>query len=275
MLDNKTPKIILLPSNKRAFTDFGGHMDAEERKIWELYKRTGRKELQEQLVVKYLNLVHYLAHRLVSFSSPSLDRDDLYSAGVIGLLEAIERYDYEKNTEFKSYAMLRIKGAIIDEIRRFDWIPRSVRKKAKTLDITIHKLFSILNRMPTDEEIAAELDISVDEYYQLTDSLGSMFLFSIDATTESEDGSRDFSNALSDNYDSDAERHKEQLKDSLIESIQKLPEKERLVISLYYYENLNLKEIGHVMGVSESRVCQIHSSAVSKLRSLVNKDMQT
>jgi len=250
-------------------------MDVEERKIWELYKRTGRKELQEQLVNKYLNLVHYLAHRLVSFSGPSLDRDDLYSAGVIGLLEAIERYDFEKNTEFKSYAMLRIKGAIIDEIRRFDWIPRSVRKKAKTLDVTIHRLFSSLNRMPTDEEIATELDISVDEYYQLTDSLGSMFLFSIDATTEGEDSSRDFSNALSDGYDSDVERHKTQLKDGLIESIQKLPEKERLVISLYYYENLNLKEIGNVMGVSESRVCQIHSSAVSKLRSLVNKHMQS
>jgi len=246
-------------------------MDAEERKIWELYKRTGRRELQEKLVNKYLNLVHYLAHRLVSFSTPSLDRDDLYSAGVIGLLEAIERYDYEKNTEFKSYAILRIKGAIIDEIRRFDWVPRSVRKKSKMLDAAIHKLFAQLNRMPTDEEIATHLELSVEEYYQLTDSLGSLFLYSIDTVVENEDGSQDFSNSLSDNYDADVEREKADLKENLIESIQKLPEKERLVISLYYYENLNLKEIGAVMGVSESRVCQIHSAAVAKLRSLLTK----
>ena len=246
-------------------------MDLEEKKLWELYKRTGRSELQEKLVIKYLNLVHYLAHKLVSFSTPSLDRDDLYSAGVIGLLEAIERFDIEKNTEFKTYATLRVKGAIIDEIRRFDWVPRSVRKKSKMLDSTIHRLFSELHRLPTDEEIAEELELTMEEYYHLTDSLGPLFLFSIDNKTEADNGAQTYSELITDAYDIDIEKNKALLKQNLIESIQSLPERERLVISLYYYENLNLKEIGTVLEVSESRVSQIHSSAVNKLRSMIER----
>ena len=140
-------------------------MDSEEKKLWELYKKTGRSDLQEKIVLKYLNLVHYIANKLVSFSSPTLDKDDLYSAGIIGLLEAIERYDPEKNSEFKAYAGLRIKGSVIDEIRRFDWVPRSVRKKAKLLDSTIHRLFSELHRLPSDDEIAEELELTIEEYY--------------------------------------------------------------------------------------------------------------
>jgi RNA polymerase sigma factor for flagellar operon FliA len=246
-------------------------MDIEEKKLWELYKRTGRAELHEKLVVKYLNLVHFLAHRLVSFSTPTLDRDDLYSAGVIGLLEAIERFDPEKNVEFKSFASLRIKGAIIDEIRRFDWVPRSVRKKSKMLDGTVHKLFSVYNRMPTDEEIAYELEMSVEEYYQLTDSIGPLFLFSLDSSMDNEKGEGTFADNLSDEYDADVELSKAQMRENLKAGIQNLPEKERLVISLYYYENLNLKEIGSVLGVSESRVSQIHTSAISKLRAMMVK----
>ena len=246
-------------------------MDAEERKLWELYKSTGRPELQEKIVMKYLKLVHFLAHRLVSFSTPSLDRDDLYSAGVVGLLEAIERFDLSKNVTFKTFATLRIKGAIIDEIRRFDWVPRSVRKKSKMLDATIHKLFAVHDRLPTDQEIAEELELTMTEYYQLTDSIGPLYLSSLDGTIESEHGEQNYANALSDNFDMEVERNKEALKENLIESIQNLPEREKLVISLYYYENLNLKEIAAVMEVTESRVSQIHSSAISKLRAMLQK----
>jgi RNA polymerase sigma factor for flagellar operon FliA len=248
-------------------------MDIEEKKLWELYKRTGRSDLQEKIVLKYLNLVHFLSHRLVSFSTPGLDRDDLYSAGVIGLLEAIERFDLEKEVEFKSYATLRIKGAIIDEIRRFDWVPRSVRKKSKQLDATVHRLFSVHNRMPTDEEIAEELEMSVDEYYQLTDSIGPLFVMSLDSSFGDESSDLSYSDVMSDHYDADVEREKEKLKEALADGIGSLPEKERIVISLYYYENLNLKEIGAVLGVSESRVCQIHSSAIGKLRSVMVKKL--
>ena len=247
-------------------------MDIEERKLWELYKRTGRSELQEKIVERYLSLVHYLSHRLITFSTPTLDKEDLYSAGVIGLLEAIERFDLEKNVEFKSYATLRIKGAIIDEIRRFDWVPRSVRKKSKMLDATIHQLFSKLNRMPSDDEIAEELEMSVTEYYQLTDSIGPLFLFSLDSAIDGEQGETTYAENLVDTYDEEVETSREALKDGLKSGIQNLPERERLVISLYYYENLNLKEIGAVLGVSESRVSQIHSSAISKLRSMLTKN---
>ncbi|MCK9330110.1 MAG: FliA/WhiG family RNA polymerase sigma factor [Candidatus Cloacimonetes bacterium] len=248
-------------------------MNSEEKKLWELYKRTGRSELQEKIVIKYLNLVHYIANKLVSFSSPGLDKDDLYSAGIIGLLEAIERFNPDKNIEFKSYAGLRIKGSIIDEIRRFDWVPRSVRKKAKMLDATIHKLFSELHRLPSDDEIAEELDLSIEEYYNLTDNLGPLYIQSLDSnfTTSKGDDSLNYSEILPDNDNIEYEEKKEILKQKLISSIQKLPEKERLVISLYYYENLNLKEIGKVLEVSESRISQIHSSAVNKLRTMLQR----
>ena len=246
-------------------------MDAEEIKLWELYKSTGRPELQEKIVIKYLKLVHYLAHKLVSFSTPTLDRDDLYSAGVIGLLEAIERFDLSKNVSFNTFATMRIKGAIIDEIRRFDWVPRSVRKKSKMIDATIHRLFAELDRMPTDKEIADELELTMTEYYQLTDSIGSLYLTSLDTIVESEHGDQSYANTLSDHYDADVEAHKEAMKENLIESIQALPERERVVISLYYYENLNLKEIAAVLEVTESRVSQIHSSAINKLRAMLQK----
>ena len=241
-------------------------MDAEEKKLWELYKSTGRPELQEKIVIKYLKLVHYLAHRLVSFSTSTLDRDDLYSAGVIGLLEAIERFDLSKDVSFKTFATLRIKGAIIDEIRRFDWVPRTVRKKSKMLDATIHKLFSLYNRLPTDREIAEELELTLEEYYQLTDNLGPLYLSSID--TE-----KNFENMVSDNYDADVEYTKSKMKELLVDCLEKLPEREKLVITLYYYENLNLKEISEILNVTESRISQIHSSGLNKLRAMMQRNM--
>ena len=246
-------------------------MDLEEKKLWELYKRTGRPELQEKIVLKYLKLVHFLSNRLVRFTTSSLDKDDLYSAGVIGLLEAIERFDIEKNVEFKTYATLRIKGAIIDEIRRFDWVPRTVRKKSKLLDATVHRLFSELNRLPTDEEIAEELGVTMDEYYQLTDNIGPLYISSLDNVYDTDKGEQSFNEMISDERDAEIEESKRIMRENLASGIEDLPEKERLVVTLYYYENLNLKEIGAVLEVSESRVSQIHSSAISKLRTILQK----
>jgi len=259
-------------SNKEEiFVANGGWMEAEETKLWELYKSTGRLELREKIVLKYLNLVHFLANRLVKFSTSSLDKDDLYSAGIIGLLEAIERFNLDKNVEFKTYATLRIKGAIIDEIRRFDWVPRSVRKKSKMIDAKIHQLFSKLNRLPTDEEIADDLEISLEEYYQVTDNIGPLYLNSLDNISENDKMEQSYIESIPDNYDPDVEEAKKTLREELINSIQSLPERERIVISLYYYENLNLKEIGTILEVTESRVSQIHSSAIGKLRSMIEK----
>ena len=245
-------------------------MELEERKLWELYKRTGRSELQEKLVMKYLNMVHYLANRMVSFTTASLERDDLYSAGCIGLLEAIERFDLDKNIEFKTFAMMRIKGAIIDEIRRFDWVPRQVRKKSKMIDAAVNSLFSKLSRLPTDNEVAEELDMTIQEYYHLTDSIGPLFLYSLDQPAD-DAGEQKYTDIIYEEYDEVAEKTKEQIKDDLRESIESLPERERQVIALYYYENLNLKEIGKVLGVTESRISQIHSSAMAKLRAMMGR----
>ncbi|MDD3501872.1 MAG: FliA/WhiG family RNA polymerase sigma factor [Candidatus Cloacimonetes bacterium] len=247
-------------------------MNNEEKKLWELYKKTGRPELQEEIVIRYLRLVHYIANRLVIYASKSLDKDDLYSAGVIGLLEAIERFDHTKGVEFKTYAGFRIRGAIIDEIRRFDWVPRSVRQKAKKIDSAIHYLFSTTNQMPNDDEIAKELDISLEEYYQITDNLGPMFLYSLDSEEANQNPSYSTSESeMVDNQfeDYESEKLKQEMKTKLMKGIQSLPEKERIVISLYYYEQLNLKEIGVIIGVTESRVSQIHSSAIVKLRNMI------
>ncbi|MDD2650968.1 MAG: FliA/WhiG family RNA polymerase sigma factor [Candidatus Cloacimonadales bacterium] len=247
-------------------------MNNEEKKLWELYKKTGRPELQEEIVIRYLRLVHYIANRLVIYASKSLDKDDLYSAGVIGLLEAIERFDHTKGVEFKTYAGFRIRGAIIDEIRRFDWVPRSVRQKAKKIDSAIHYLFSTTNQMPSDDEIAKELDISLEEYYQITDNLGPMFLYSLDSEEANQNPSYSTSESeMVDNQfeDYESEKLKQEMKTKLMKGIQSLPEKERIVISLYYYEQLNLKEIGVIIGVTESRVSQIHSSAIVKLRNMI------
>lgn len=250
-------------------------MDNEEKKLWELYKKTGNPDLQEDLVVRYLRLVHFIANRLVVYASKSLDKDDLYSAGVIGLLEAIERFDVSKGIEFKTFAGYRIRGAIIDEIRRFDWVPRSVRQKSKKIDSAIHYLFSKNNAMPSDEEIADELEISLDDYYKITDNLGPMFLSSLDNEEQFFEGHTNTNeNQLIDdqieNYE--IEKYKQAMKKKLMQSIQELPERERIVISLYYYEQLSLKEIGVIIGVTESRVSQIHSSAIIKLRNSINME---
>ncbi len=248
-------------------------MEVEERKLWELLKKTGRREILEKLVEKYLPLVHYLANKLFIFTSKGIDKDELYSAGVMGLLDAIERFDLEKGTEFNTFASIRIRGSIIDEIRRIDWVPRSVRQKAKRLDSAIHSLFNQLGRMPSDQEIADELEISVEEYYHLTDNLGPLFLHSLESEVVVGDDSSQLKikDVISDDGELSYEQKKIRVrtKKKIIESISQLPEKEKLVISLYYYEDLNLKEIGLVLGVSESRVSQMHSSALFKLRNLL------
>ena len=248
-------------------------MNSEERKLWELYKKTKRRELLERIVEKYLRIVHYLANRFIVFSSGNLERDDLYSAGVIGLLEAIERFDLSKGVEFQTLATIRVRGAIIDEIRKTDWVPRSIRQKSKRIDSAIHSLFAKLGRMPSDDEIAEELDITVEAYYQITDNLGPLFLGSLDAAIHQEgDGSKiSIVDVIEDDKDIDFETQlmQKKMREKIISAISQLPDKEKLVISLYYYEELTLKEIGKVLDVSESRISQMHSSALIKLRNML------
>lgn len=247
-------------------------MDQNEKKLWELYKQTGRKELLEKIVNDNLRLVHYIVNRLNIYTYSTLDKDDLYSVGVLGLLEAIERFDLEKGVEFHTYASIRIKGAVIDEIRKLDWVPRSVRHKAKKIDVATQKLFQSLGRMPSDGEIAEELEISLEEYYTITDNMSSLFLVSLDALNDY-DNEQDMKNSIKDNsiLDEGQKRFMKKTREKLTDAIGLLPEKEKLVISLYYYEELTLKEIGSVLDVSESRISQIHSSAINKLKNAVEE----
>lgn len=249
-------------------------MDKNEKKIWQLYKKTKRKELLEKIVEENLNIVHYYANRLYIFTSHTMEKDDLYSAGVMGLLDAIEKFDMSKNASFKTYASIRVRGSIIDEIRKVDWVPRSVRKKSKDIDAAINHYLNEHGSMPTDKEIAAELDLTIEEYYKITDNLGPSFVSSLDIEVySSKDGDKiKLKEMLKDNSQENYEekRIRENIRRNIIESIGNLPENEKLVISLYYYENLTLKEIAMILEVTESRISQIHSSALNKLRVMLN-----
>lgn len=247
-------------------------MQPDEHQLWENYKKTGSRELLDKLVTRYLDLVYILANKLVVFTGHMLDKDELYSAGVMGLLEAIERYDPTTGFEFKTFAGRRIRGAIIDEIRRHDWVPRSVRRKSRRIDTAVSALYNKLGRMPTDSEVATELGLDMQDYYNLTDKLGPMFLSSLDEQIGGDsDDNLHLEDVIEDSRMEDMEltHRRDKLRKALISAIAALPEKEKLVIALYYYEELTLKEIGEVLHVSESRVCQIHSSAIFKLRGLM------
>ncbi len=250
-------------------------MEAEELKLWELYKKTKRSELLEKLVSKYVNIVHYLANRLHIYSSNIVDRDDLYSAGVIGLMEAIERFDISKGLHFSTYANIRIRGAIIDEIRKTDWVPRSIRIKTRKIDAIINRHFVKTGEFPTDSEIAQKMDITLDEYYRMTDNFGPLFLSSLELpVSQGSDENLKLKDVVADKNLTPMEETliRKKVRGRLTDAIAKLPKREKLVISLYYYEDLNLKEIGKVMKVSESRVSQIHSSAIAKIKTVIHSD---
>jgi RNA polymerase sigma factor for flagellar operon FliA len=216
-------------------------------------------------LMQHASLVKRIAYHLLSRLPPSVLLEDLVQVGMVGLIEAYRNYDAEQGASFETYAGIRIRGAMLDEIRRSDWTPRSVHRKSREVAEAIRRVENRMGRDAKDVEIATELDISLDEYHQiLQDSLGSRVL-SIDemaALGMSTPGS------LTDEAHGPAEGiEREAFKAALMEAITRLPERERLIISLYYGDELNLREIGEVMGVTESRVCQIHSQAAARLRS--------
>jgi RNA polymerase sigma factor for flagellar operon FliA len=239
--------------------------------LWLRYRRTGDKGLRDRLILTYAPLVKYVAGRLGSGLPAHVDEGDLVSYGLLGLISAIERYDPERDIKFETYAIVRIRGSIIDELRALDWVPRSVRSRAREIERAIAELEAKLGHAPSDEEIAGKIGITVEE---LDESLTDISRSSIAALDElwSTSGEGDQVSLLDTIEDTSGPRPNEaldetELRETLADAIARLPEREKLVVTLYYYEELTLREIGEVLGVTESRVSQLHTKAVLRLKS--------
>lgn len=236
--------------------------------LWEKYKAEGRAEYRDELIVQYLYLVKYVVSRMATGLPSHIKLDDLYSSGVTGLIKAIEKFDLEKKIKFETYAVLLIKGAVIDELRALDWIPRSVHQKANKIAVAQHDLQQKLGRDPNDAELAYYLGISQNEFEELLHRVRPAILIPLNGTLDVQGEKTLLSDRIADQkaLTSFEIADKKEFNHLIEKAILGLPEQERKVLFLYYYEEMMLKEIGEVLGVSESRVSQIHTKAILKLR---------
>jgi RNA polymerase sigma factor for flagellar operon FliA len=246
----------------------------ELRDLWRRYKTDGDERARERLVVAYSPLVKFIAGRMASGLPSHVEESDLISYGLLGLIGAIERFDLEREIKFETFAVARIKGAIIDELRSLDWVPRSVRARAREVEKAHAELEAKLQRTPTDEEMAERLEMTLEEFEGALLDIANSSVLALDdlwtfADPEGGGGQISVLDTIQDPaaVDPHSEAEASALKDRLADAIESLPERERLVIALYYYENLTLREIGEVLGVTESRVSQLHTKAVLGLRS--------
>ena len=249
----------------------------ELRDLWRRYKTGGDEQAREGLVVAYSPLVKYVAGRMASGLPAHVDEADLISYGLVGLINAIERFDLGRDVKFETYAITRIKGAIIDELRSLDWVPRSVRQRARDIERANAKLEHRLQRAPTDEEMSAELGMTVDDFQDALLQISNSTIAALDELWTVSDASGDQVSLLDTIEDPDSPdparvMDQTELKDRVADAIARLPEREKLVVALYYYENLTLREIGEVLGVTESRISQLHTKAVLRLKSRLQGD---
>ena len=249
-----------------------GVKEVELRDLWRRYKDDGDRTARERLVVAYSPVVKFVAGRLGAGLPSHVDDADLISYGLMGLIGAIERFEPERGIKFETFAMTRIRGAIIDELRSLDWVPRSVRSRAREIEAAQAKLEHELQRAPSEAELASRLEISEDELQTSLLEIANSSVYALDELWTVSDSSGDQVSLLDTISDPRAEDPQESLassevKDRLTEAIASLPEREQLVVALYYYENLTLREIGEVLGVTESRVSQLHTKAVMRLKS--------
>jgi len=233
---------------------------------------------REEMIVQYTPLIKFIAHRLAMRLPSHILVEDLNSAGVIGLMDAITKFDPNKNVEFKTYAGFRIRGAMLDELRTLDWIPRSVRQKATQMERTILQLERKRGRLVEDEEIASELDLSLEDYYHLISEINGVSLLDTEVLQQkiSKLSADEILNILIAEKESDPfhQFSLKEIKRVLARAIEELSPKEKLVISLYYYDELTLKEIGEVLDLTESRICQIHTKGILKLRAKLKRHLK-
>ena len=227
-------------------------------------------ENREEVIIQYSPMIKYVANRIAMRLPPHIEVDDLISVGVLGLMDAISKYDSSRGAKFKTYAEFRVRGAILDELRSMDWVPRSIRQKASKVDKVVQGLQAKLRRTPEDEEVAKEMGLSLDQFHETLNETKSIPIFSLeDLGIAKESGDQQsLLDCLAGKADADPQTQVRlvELKEIIAKAIDALPEKERLMVSLYYYEELTMKEIGAVLDITESRVSQIHSKAVYRLR---------
>jgi RNA polymerase sigma factor FliA len=244
----------------------------DTQSLWREFRRTGDKALRDRLILTYAPLVKYVAGRLGSGLPAHVDEGDLTSYGLLGLIGAIERYDPDRDVKFETYAIARIKGAIIDELRAMDWVPRSVRSRAREIERAIGELERQLHRAPTDEEIAKKVGITEEELDESLSEISRSSIAALDELWTVSSGGGDQVALIDTIEDTDAPDPQgslsaTEMKEAIGEAIARLPEREKLVVTLYYYEELTLREIGEVLGVTESRVSQLHTKAILRLKS--------
>jgi len=253
-----------------------GVKEVELRDLWRRYKGEGDDGARERLVVAYSPLVKFVAGRLGAGLPAHVDDADLISYGLMGLIGAIDRFEPERGIKFETFAMTRIRGAIIDELRSLDWVPRSVRSRAREIEGVQSKLEHQLQRAPSEAELAAKLGLSEEELQTSLLEIANSSVYALDELWTISDSSGDAVSLLDTISDPRADDPQESLasteiKDRLTEAVASLPEREQLVVALYYYENLTLREIGEVLGVTESRVSQLHTKAVMRLKSALQE----
>jgi RNA polymerase sigma factor for flagellar operon FliA len=248
-------------------------VEPEIDQLWADFKASGARDLRDQLIVHYSPLVKYVAGRVAVGLPQNVEQADLVSYGIFGLIDAIEKFDPDRGFKFETYAIARIKGNILDELRSIDWVPRSVRTKARQLEKAYAKLEGALHRTPTDAELAEELGVTDDQLQTMLSQISFVGLVALDemlAVGGDRGDSLTVGDTIADAGEGPMAAYEvEEMRHILADAINRLPEREKVVLTLYYYEGLTLAEIGQVLGVTESRVCQIHTKAVIQLRSRI------
>ena len=253
------------------------HQRAERAELWRRYRSTADPESWEALIREHLPLVKYLAGRMIVHLPPQVELDDLISYGIFGLMEAIRRYDPSRGVKFETYAYTRIRGAMLDGLRAMDWVPQGLRRRAREVEACYRRLESRLGRPAEDEEVAAELGMTPAEFAELLQELARTTVVSLDDLLpgESEEPASVLER-LADPGAADplAAATLADLKERLARALAELPERERLIVTLYYYEGLTVKEIAAVLGVSPSRVSQLHTRAILRLRARLGGEVE-